>query len=206
MKKFNLFDEIIISDKSNLLEAINKKVLFGINTVGEIVYEPFSDKEIFIYKGKPEIVENFTKVLGNNYQLVEDGDRVLIKAFSNWQELIAINTPNASYDDTTADGVGEFADKELENIGWHIAEFGVDYRTLVNVLEENCDGTVLCIEQAEPYQFSGLGFIDDNSRAREVLFNFSQEKAKEKLDNDPDYEKDSLTDDEEDAEKFFKNL
>ena len=203
MKKFNLFNEIIISNKQSLLEAINKSEIFGINTVGDIVYEPFNNNEIFIYKGKPEIVENFTKVLGNRYQLVEDGDRVLIKAFSNWQELIAVNTPNASYDDTTADGVGEFADKELENIGWHVAEFGVDYRALVEVLEEKCEGTTICIEQEEPYQFSGLGFIADNVHAKEVLFDFCKAKAKDKLDNDEDYEKDSLTDDEEDAAKFF---
>ena len=96
MKKFNLFNEIITADKSSLLQAINTSKVFGININGEIKYEPFDDKEILIYRGKPDIVENFTKVLGKNYQLVEDENRVLIKAFSNWQELIGINTPRAS--------------------------------------------------------------------------------------------------------------
>ncbi|WP_324171214.1 hypothetical protein [Sulfurimonas sp.] len=203
MKKFNLFNEIIITNKQTLLTAINAKKLFGICIEGNIIYEPFTDNEIFIYKGQPEIVEDFKKVLGRNYQLVEDGDRVLIKAFSNWQELIGINTPNSSYDDTTADGVGEFASKSLEDIGWHIAEFSIDYRTLVELLEEKCEGTVLCIEQEEPYQFSGLGYLSDNKHAKEVLFDYCKNIVKDKIENDPDFAKENLTDDEEDAAKFF---
>jgi len=203
MKKFNLFNEIIIVNKQDLLSAINSNKLFGITIDGNIVYEPFGADNIYIYKGQPEIVEVFTKVLGRNYQLVEDEDRVLVKAFSNWQELIGINTPNSSYDDTTADGVGEFADKDLEDIGWHIAEFSVDYRTLVELLEEKCEGTVLCIEQDEPYQFSGLGYLRDNQHAKEVLFDYCKAVVKEKTENDPDFSIDGLTDDEEDAAKFF---
>lgn len=203
MKKFNLFNEIITADKSSLLQAINTSKVFGINTNGEIKYEPFDDKEILIYKGRPEIVENFTKVLGKNYQLVEDEQRVLIKAFSNWQELIGVNTPRASYDDTTADGVAEFSDKNLEDIGWHATEFNIDYRTLVEVLEENCDGTILCIEQEDPYQFSGLGFLYDDKQAKETLFNYCQTKIKDMIDNDPDFKREELSDDEEEAAQFF---
>lgn len=203
MKKFNLFNEIIKADKPSLLQAINTSKLFGVNIGGEIKYEPFEEGEILIYQGNPEIVEDFSKVLGKNYQLVEDGQRVLIKAFSNWQELIAVNTPRSSYDDTTADGVAEFSNKDLEDIGWHATEFKVDYRTLVELLEEKCDGTILCIEQEEPYQFSGLGFISDYAHAKELMFEFCKTIAKDKLDNDSDYAKDCLTDDEEEAAEFF---
>lgn len=206
MKKFNLFNEIIITNKSSLLQAINSSKLFGINISGEIVYEPFSDNEIFIYQGKPEIVENFTTVLGKNYQLVEDNERVLIKAFSNWQELIRINTPRASYDDTTADGVAEFSNKKLENIGWQVTEFNVGYRTLVELLEEKCEGVILCIEQEEPYQFSGLGFLSDNPHAEKIMFKYCQNIVKDKLDNDEDFDKDDLEDDQEEAAKFFNCL
>lgn len=204
MKKFNLFNEIIITDKTTLLQAINSSKLFGINTQGEVKYEPFEDKEVLIYQGKPSIIDDFSKVLGKNYQLVEDNDRVLIKAFSNWQELIGINTPRASYDDTTADGVAEFSDKRLEDIGWHATEFNIDYRTLVEVLEENCEGTILCIEQKDPYQFSGLGFLNNDEEAQNVLFDFCQNIVKDKIENDPDFKRDELTDDEEDAAQFFK--
>jgi hypothetical protein len=203
MKKFNLFNEIIKTNKASLLQAINTSKVFGINTDGEVKYEPFEDKEIFIYQGKPEIVENFSKVLGKNYQLVEDGDTVLIKAFSNWQALIAVNTPRSSYDDTTADGVAEFSNKELEDIGWNATEFNIDYRTLVDLLEEKCEGTVLCIEQEEPYQFSGLGFISYDEHAKEILFEYCKNIAKDKIENDPDFKREELNEDEEDAAKFF---
>jgi hypothetical protein len=206
MKKFNLFNEIIISQKSALLNAINSSKTFGININGEIKFEPFQDKEILIYKGQPKIVENFSSVLGKNYQLVEDNDRVLIKAFSNWQELIEVNTPRASYDDTTADGVAEFSNKELEDIGWHATEFNINYRTLVEVLEEKCEGVILCIEQEDPYQFSGLGFLSDDEEAKKVMFEYCQAKAKDLLDNDPDFKREELSDDEEEAAEFFKLL
>ena len=203
MKKFNLFNEIIITDKPTLLQEINKAKVFGIDINGEIKYEPFTQNDILIYRGQPKIIEEFSKVLGKNYQVVEDGDRILIKAFSNWQELIAVNTPQASYDDTTADGVAEFSSKDLEDIGWHATEFDVDYRTLVELVEEKCDGTIICIEQEEPYQFSGLGFLSDNNQAKEVMFEFCKNIAKDKIENDPDFKVDELNDDEEDAAKFF---
>ncbi len=204
MKKFNLFKEIIITNKSSLLNAINSKKLFAINISGEVVYEPFAENEALIYSGQPEIVDDFTKILGKNYQLVEDNDRVLIKAFSNWQELIALNTPRASYDDTTADGVAEFSCKELEDIGWQITEFNMRYRELVEVLEEKCDGFILCIEQEEPYQFSGLGFLSDNIQAQKVLFDYCQNHVKNLIENDEDFAKDELDDDQLEALEFFK--
>ena len=204
MKKFNLFNEIIITNKADLLHGINTSKVFGITVNGEIKFEPFEEKEILIYEGKPKIIDNFEKVLGDKYQIVEDNDRVLIKAFSNWQELIGVNTPRSSYDDTTADGVAEFSHKELEAIGWHATEFDVDYRTLVELLEEKCDGTILCIEQEDPYQFSGLGFLSNDVQAREVLFDYCQNHVKEMLENNPDFKRENLTDDEEEAAQFFK--
>jgi len=193
MKKFNLFNEIIIVERSQFDEAVNSGKTFAITIDAKILYDNFNQPMIYKGIGKPE----------KNYQVVEDGQRVLIKAFSNWQELIKLNTPIASYDDTTADGVGEFSDKNLEEIGWHVAEFDVDYRTLVEVLEERCEGVILCIEQDEPYQFSGLGFIADNSHAKEVLFDYCKNIAKELIKNDVDFAKDNLTDDEEEAAEFF---
>ena len=206
MKKFNLFNEIIIVDKPSLVKAINSKKVFGINISGEIKYQPYLDNEIFIYEGSPEIIDNFSKILGKNYNIVEDENRVLIKAFSNWQGLITLNTPRASYDDTTADGVAEFSNKDLEDIGWQATEFNVRYRALVELLEEKCEGTILCIEQEEPYQFSGLGFLDDNAHAKEVMFEYCKKIAKDKLENDDDFKVENLTEDEEEAAKFFNCL
>ncbi|MEN4052850.1 MULTISPECIES: hypothetical protein [Sulfurimonas] len=214
MKKFNLFNEIIIVNKKELLSAINTQKEFGINIKGEIVTPPFTNKEILIYQGKhtpaqtnalmPSKAPSLTEILGDKYQIVEDDERVLIKAFSNWQALIKINTPRASYDDTTGDGVSEFSNTELEDIGWNATEFNITYRELVEVLEEKCEGTLLCIEQEEPsYQFSGLGFLADDKEAKETLFNYCQEKIKKIMQEDPLYAKEKLSDDEEEAAEFF---
>lgn len=212
MKKFNLFKEIIIVNKSALLQALNSSKAFAIDIHGEIKHEPFEKNEILIYHGKPNLQPASTLmqkpslegIFGKNYQLVEDDDRVLIKAFSNWQALIKLNTPRASYDDTTADGVSEFSNKELEEIGWHVTEFNIKYRALVEALEEKCDGVLLCIEQEEPYQFSGLGFLSDDLHAKEVLFEYCQNEIKKLMAEDDDYKKENLTDDELEAAEFFK--
>lgn len=204
MKKFNLFQEIIITDRNSLAEAINSGKLFGIRVDGSICYEPFALNDILVYRGTPNANLPIEAAFGKNYQILEDDERVLIKAFSNWQEIIGFNTQRATYNDTTADGVDEFSTKEMENIGWHASEFNIKYRTLVDVLEEKCDGTLICIEQEEPYQFSGLGFVDDLENARDVLFDFCQREIKQLIAEDEDYAQDNLNDDELEAAEFFK--
>ena len=216
MKKFNLFNEIIIVNKQELLKAINSSKEYGINIKGEIKYAPFDEKEILIYQGRhtpkpanalmPSQAPTLAQIFGDKYQIVEDDGRVLIKAFSNWQELIRINKQRASYDDTTGDGVDKFANESLEDIGWNATEFNINYRTLVNVLEEKCDGTLLCIEQEEPYQFSGLGFLDDDTQAQKVLFSYCQNEIKKIMSEDPLYAKENLSDDEKEAAEYFKCL
>jgi len=216
MKKFNLFKEIITVNRQELLNAINTTKEFAINIKGDVKFAPFADKEILIYQGQhtpqatnaliPTKPKTLNEILGDNYQVVEDDDRVLIKAFSNWQELIKVNTPRASYDDTTGDGVDKFANAALEDIGWNATEFDISYRNLVEILETECSGTLLCIEQEEPYQFSGLGFLDDDEEAQKVLFSYCQEKIKKIMQEDPLYTKENLNDDEEEAAEFFKCL
>ena len=217
MKKFNLFNEIIVVDKKELLRAINSTKEFAITASGEIIDLSSQIKEALIFRGLPQAKQTLSlslnttptlsTVLGSNYQIVEDEDRVLIKAFSNWQEIIGFNIQHASYDDTTSDGVAEFSNKELEDLGWHATEFNISYRELVEILEKSCEGIVLCIEQEEPsYRFSGLGFLSDNADAYKTLFSYCQEKIKKLMQEDEDYRAENLTDDEEDAAKYFKIL
>jgi len=203
MKKFNLFKEIITANTAELKEAIESGEEFAININGEIRKKPFTANDILIYCGTPDEMKPLEIALGTKYQVVIDNDRVLIKAFGNWQELIAINTPQATYDDTTADGVAEFSNKDLEDIGWHATEFDIIYRELVEVLEDKCDGTVLCIEQEEPFQFSGFGFVADDAQAKDILYKYCKDKIKYKIDNDSDYEIANLEDDEAFAASFF---
>lgn len=212
MKKFNLFKEIIVTSKTKLLNAINSNKPFAIDTEGEIIFEPFDNRAV-IFKGtldkqnanplNPNASKSLDDMFGKNYQIVEDGDRALIKAFSNWQNIIGFNADHASYDDTTADGVAEFSNKELEDIGWHATEFNIKYRTLVEVLENECDGILLCIEQEEPYQFSGLGFLSDNEHAKKVMFEYCKEEIKKLMAEDEHFAKENLEDDELEAAEFF---
>ncbi|WP_373072330.1 hypothetical protein [Sulfurimonas sp.] len=212
MKKFNLFNEIIVANKTNLLNAINSNKPFSIDIEGNINFEPFDERAV-IFKGtldkqstnplNPSAPLSLDSMFGSGYQIVEDGDRALIKAFSNWQSIIGFNADNASYDDTTADGVAEFSNKDLEEIGWHATEFDINYRTLVEVLENECDGILLCIEQEEPYQFSGLGFLSDNDHAKTVMYNYCQNEVKKLMAEDEHFAKENLEDDELEAAEFF---
>lgn len=216
MKKCNLFKEIITVKKSELLQAFNSSKEFAITAQGAIIYAPFEKKEPLIFKGKhtpkptnaltPSAPATLSTLFGNNYQVLEDEDRVLIKAFSNWQEIIGINIDRASYDDTTSDGVAEFSCAKLEEIGWNATEFDISYRELVAVIEERCEGVLLCIEQEEPYRFSGLGFIADEEGASTLLFNYCQEKIKDLIQTQSHFAQDKLSDDEQEAAKFFKVL
>lgn len=216
MQKFNLFNSIIIVDRSTLVQAINSSQEFAITTQGEILYPPIQTSLPLIFQGKhtqkptsaltPSSQSNLQSVLGDNYQVVEDDERVLIKAFSNWQEIIRLNISHASYDDTTADGVAEFSDPALEDIGWNATEFEIGYRELLGVIEEQCEGILLCIEQEEPYQFSGLGFIADNKKAYNTLFKYCQDKIKNLIQTQDHFAQEKLSSDELDAAEFFEVL
>ncbi|WP_345993587.1 hypothetical protein [Sulfurimonas sp. HSL-1716] len=210
MKKFNLFNEIIVISKNELLQAINSEKTFGINIHGKAVFTPFDAGEILIYEGTHAPAQNtaidIESALGKDLRIVIDDDRVLIKASPAWQEIIRLNALRASYDDTTGDGISEFSDKDLEEIGWHATEFNISYRDLVEILEEKCDGTLICIEQDEPYQFSGLGFVYDNNNAYETLYKYCQEKIKKMIAEDDAFAEDELTDDELEAAEYFKVL
>ena len=217
MNKFNLFKEIITVNKQELLHAMNSQKEFGITIQGKICFAPFENKEILIYQGKhtptqgsalmPQQSPTLASLLGKNYQVVEDDDRVLIKAFSNWQELIGVNNVRASYDDTTGDGVDKFDYEPLEDLGWHATEFNITYRELVEYLEEECEGVLLCIEQEEPsYQFSGLGFFADEHDAYSKAFDYCQQKVKKLIEEDPLFKKETLSDDELEAAEYFKVL
>jgi hypothetical protein len=216
MKKFNLFNEIIVTDRSALMQAINSGREFGIDIDGAVVSEPADTDAILIYRGSmtppqasalaPRQPMRLEALFGSDYRIVEDDDRILIKASGAWQQIIGYNVRHCDYDDTTADGVSHFPDEELESIGWHATEFGIDYRDLLELIESECEGVLLCIEQEEPYQFSGLGFISDMECARKRAFAYCKSRAETLLEEDEDYAPDRLSDDETEAAEFFEAL
>jgi hypothetical protein len=209
MKKFNLFKEIIVVSKSEFLHAANSSKTFAITYNGKIVFEPFESDLISIYQGSvpalsplsTTLSRPISSMLGDNYRVVEDDDRILIKASGAWQNIISYNQKRALYDDTTGDGIAEFSDKTLEDIGWHATEFNIGYREIVEQFEEKCEGILLCIEQEEPYQFSGMGFVSNLKQAQEIAFEYCVTAIKYKLENDDDFS--TLTDDEEEAKDYF---
>jgi hypothetical protein len=212
MKKFNLFKEIIVVTKTDFLHAINSSKRFAISYNGTITYEPFASNLISIYEGSippisplsTNLSRPISEMLGKEYRIVEDDDRILIKASGAWQNIIGYNQKRALYDDTTGDGIAEFSDKELEEMGWHATEFNIGYREIVEQFELQCEGILLCIEQEEPYQFSGLGFVFDLEHARRVGFEYCVNDIKNKIANDEDFA--TLNDDEKEAAEFFKAL
>lgn len=209
MRKFNLFNEIIIVNKSDFLRAANSAKEFAISYKGEIVYAPFESSLISIFEGSVppisplsnDLSRPISSMLGTNYRIVEDDDRLLIKAFGAWQSIIGFNQKRALYDDTSGDGIDRFADSTIEQIGWHATEFNIRYREIVEEFEEHCEGLLICIEKEEPYQFSGLGFLFDLEHARKIAFEYCARVIKEKLENDEEFA--TLTDDEAEAKDYF---
>lgn len=209
MKKFNLFTEIIVVAKNDFAKAINSAKKFAISYEGKIVYEPFSPTLISVFEGSiaplsplaKDLSRPISTMLGTNYKIVEDDDRILIKASGAWQSIIGYNQQRALYDDTSGDGIAEFSDPNLEEYGWHATEFNITYREIVEQFEEECEGILLCIEQDSPYQFSGLGFLFDLDHARKIAFEYCATTMNDTLKNDADFA--TLTKDEAQAKGFF---
>lgn len=212
MRKFNLLEEIIAVSKTELLSAVNAQKPFGITYDGRVVN---ADAEaIFIFKGtapapqvsalaRPKAVD-FSELLGSDYKVFLEGERVLIKAAQAWRNrIIGLNMAACIYDDSSAEGVSHFPDKALEDIGWHADEFGIAYRDLVEVMEAECDGLLLCIEVDKPYQFSGMGFVFDLECARKKTFAYAKKCIETLLAEGDEYSADDLSADEEEAARFF---
>jgi len=209
MKQFNLFNEIIVVSRSDFMRGLNSNKNFAISYTGDVVFAPFPADLISIYEGiippvsplATNLARPLADILGKNYRIVEDDDRILIKAAAAWQSIIGFNRLRALYDDTTADGIAEFSDKTLETIGWHATEFNIQYRSLVDLFEEKCEGIVICIEQEEPYQFSGLGFVFNIEVAQKLAFDYCTNIIKDKIANDEEFS--TLSDDEKEARDYF---
>lgn len=208
MTYFNLIKENVLVNQVDFIAAVNKGVEFSITHEGEIVYTPIARPVIFT--GKAQRAQGvttkaipITQTLGRNYNITLKGPQLEIKASTNWQDIIGFNMAQAHYDDSTGDGISVFGDKEMEDMGWHATDFDIDYRTIVEYIEPVVAGVIFCIERDEPYQFSGFGFFDDIEEARQELKSYLIKTIQDKLENDSDYAKDELDDDQLKALEFF---
>ena len=212
MKKFNIANERIIVEKKPLLKAINSGKTFGITHVGEVVYPPYKTTDIFIFKGSMDVdapsfaiakEKGISTIFGTFYKIEENPETVVIDASLAWGEIVGFNLENASYDDTTSDGIMDLGDSELEDISWHGDEFNIKNRDISDVIEKECEGTLFCLHKEDPFMFSSLIFIDDMVSAREVARKHLATIIEDKIQNDPNFKRESLTKDEEEASLFF---
>ena len=124
------------------MRGLNSNKRFAISYKGDVVFEPFAPDLISIYEGiippvsplATNLARPLSEILGKDYRIVEDDDRILIKAAAAWQSIIGFNQRRALYDDTSGDGIAEFSDKTLETIGWHATEFHIKYRDIVDLV------------------------------------------------------------------------
>ena len=210
MKKFNLIDELISVSQVDFIEALKSKKAFAICYDGTISYELDTQKPV-IYKGRPQTLNSvsgtsvpITQILGKEYTITLNGPKLDIKASMAWQSIIALNIESASYDDTTGDGISHFTDDILEDMGWHATDFDINYREMVEYLEEKLDeGLIFCIERDEPYQFSGFGFIFNHEKARELLKEYIVSRIQKLRADDPLFSDENLDEDQEEALAFF---
>ncbi len=213
MKKFNLVEEKIVVKKPALMQAINKGEEFAITHLGEVVYPPYNDKDIFIFKGTLMIdtpafsiakQRGLNDLFGQLYKISEESEEVTFAVETAWGEIVGFNQENASYDDTTSDGIIDLGDKELEEMSWHATEFNISNRVISDVIEEGCDGLLFCIHKEAPFMFSSLIYIHDMECARAKVREAIKAIMIEKMNNDPEFNRESLTDDEEEAAAFFE--
>ena len=212
MKKFNLANEYIVVEKKIIQEAINSGKTFAITHVGEVVYPPYKKTDIFIFKGSMDIEapsfaiakeKGLSKMLGEFYKIEENEDIIIINASLAWGDIVGFNQENASYDDSTSDGIMDLGDSELEDMSWHGDEFNITNRDISDMIEKECEGTLFCLHKEEPFIFSSLIFIDDMTSARKVVKKNIATIIENKIENDPHFKRESLTKDQEEAALFF---
>lgn len=209
MTTFNLITQTIKVPQVDFIAATHSNKEFAITYTGNIEYAPFENYPyIFMGRAIRSIVSNqptpITQSLGKDYKLTIEGPNLAIQCSLAWQNILNINARYASYDDSTGDGVGEFADKEMEDMGWHATDFDLDYRTMVEHIEKTSSGLLFCIEHQEPnYRFSGIAFLDNLTQARKNLKDFCVNYIQDKLNNDEDFARDTLDEDQEKALAFF---
>ena len=206
-QKINLLSHKITVSNSDFAKAINSNREFAITLDGKIDYN-FSDKEIYIFKGKANLLTS-KEPLGNRYKISSNFVSVSIDCSKNWGEIEDLNSKIALYNDDSAEGVDSFNDEVMETIGWHSVEFDITYRELVEQLEKHCDGTLLCIEKEdEPYLFNGLGFIfqeDEVEKGRKLLKEFAKERILNKLEEERDeYKKYGFSEEELESLNYFQ--
>jgi len=213
MRTFNVAKEKIKVDKSLLMPAINSAKEFAITIDGEVLYPPYSDSAIYIYKGAIAPITTtgisgvkpmkLGELFGVGYKIEEQESIVLFDVSNAWNVIVPRNLENATFEDTTSDGIMDLYDEELEEMSWHGVEWGVTNREISDMIEAKCEGTLFCYHTESPFMFSALVYVDDMACARQKVKEMIVTVIKEKLADDPEFAQETLSEDEKEAAVFF---
>ena len=213
MRFYNLAEEKTKVDKKSFLDAVNSGREIGITIDGQIVAtkDGALPKDAYIFIGRPKSLTGnavtkptpLSKILGENYEVEDEGDKITISAAKAWQETLLANAPHSLYQDIGGEGITEFSDKELDKLIWYSCEFGIEYRDVAEYLEERIEGTIIFIENKVPYQFNGCAITDDLQNARSIAYTYIRDKIAGKIE-DGTIDIDDPSDDEAEALDFFK--
>ncbi|MBU3013242.1 hypothetical protein KO488_00635 [Poseidonibacter lekithochrous] len=187
MKKINIKDIELNIDMISLLELKEGKykIIIDINGTKYINEEVPKNKAIIYidesYERKENIndIKELAKDIFAKYKPVISGTICKIKPLTNWQKIIGMNAQNMLYFDHQSDGVEIFEDSILEDYGWHASVLEINYRTISDFIEENCEGTLLCYDNE--IQFNGFALIDNIEDARAQVKEFIIEKTKQNI-------------------------
>ncbi|WP_353662478.1 hypothetical protein [Hydrogenimonas sp. SS33] len=211
MHKINLIDHPVRVDKKAFLNAVNAQKPIAVTLDGEILE---ADGELparpYIFVGKPRSLVGrglvkptpLSQILGESYEVKDEGDHISIYAGRAWEELIKANEPYYLYQDNTSEGIAEFTDSELDEHIWYSCEFGINCREVAEMLEKEVEGTLLCIETEKPYNFAGCAFVDDIETARKQSFDFIRAELEKKIASG-EIDTEELEEAEEEALKYF---
>jgi len=103
--------------------------------------------------------------------------KVEIEKPQEYLDLIAQNKDKYLYNDHPSDGIDLFSEDKIEQIGWQACTFDfLQYRTLAEFMEENCDGTLTFNDH--PMGFNAYAIIDDVDKTAQQLKAFCVEQIK----------------------------
>lgn len=187
MKKINIKDIELNIDMISLLELkdVKNKIIIDINGT-KYINEEIPKNKAIIYineayekKDNSNDIKSLAKDIFEKYKPVITGTVCKIKPLNNWQKIIGMNAQNMLYFDHQSDGVEIFEDSILEDYGWHASALEINYRTISDFIEENCEGTLLCYDNE--IQFNGFALVDNIEEARAQVKSFIIEKTKENI-------------------------
>ena len=190
MKKINIKNIELNIDIIPLFELKNvvNKIIIDIDGNKYINEDAPINKAIIYINEKYEKKENtndiklMAKDIFAKYKPVISGTICKIKPLNNWQKIIGMNAQNMLYFDHQSDGVEIFEDSILEDYGWHASVLEINYRTISNFIEENCEGTFLCYDNE--IQFNGFALVDNIEDTRAQVKEFIIKKTKENIKED----------------------